>query len=260
LALTATSSVVGVSSLATCKISSHHDYFVIRTVFLARLKNRATIERHERLFDQYQYKLWNSRASYFDYYDRARELSEMEPRTAAGAGALFLYVVSHETFKYEEWTVPALTNATRAAKNTNHADAELFDLMERLLQATRNAKPLGEAQEEADKLDCDERRVDALVKLVMEKCPDPLKVWEQRKAAARELFDARDATWAAALDVCQDLRNMVADYRAVTIDGILIKKRSIAAYRHDKVVDVDDSDDTISNSIDLDLRRLAVHS
>jgi hypothetical protein len=92
--------------------------------------------------------------------------------------------------------------------------------------------------------------------------PDLLKAWQAQEATAKLfcIFDARESAWERACLRQWDLKDAIASYRAVTIDGIIIKKRSIAAYKGDQTVDVDESNDTISYSIDRDLRLLDARS
>jgi hypothetical protein len=125
----------------------------------------AAIAEHRRLDEQYQ--MWctlqeqnydsvtleSAQARVSDAAHKAGwALTKIKPTTAAGAVALFGYVLADVELK-RYWHLPALSNATTAAKQTEHADADLFVLGNKIITAASDAcyaSPRHDKAEEAE--------------------------------------------------------------------------------------------------------------
>lgn len=229
----------------------------------------AAIERHREL-DDVQFEIWcrmqcppdEEKKSIRGEHERASDaahraaavLGTMRPMTAAGAGALFAHAsLALNLHGGYDWVPLALANSASAARETSHADAELFELGEKILRAAEVSKSRCAAFNQAEEALLGWKR----------KNPRPtdlrmLKAWEAIKAKVRLgcRFDEAEAEWSAATDAQRELQMRIASYSASTIDGIQIKRRIVAAYEDDKIIALD-VENEIADSIDRDIARLS---
>jgi hypothetical protein len=151
-------------------------------------------------------------------------LTEIRPTTAAGATALFTYVCADSSLRHrDEWPLPALANAAIGAKQIAHADAELFDLGEKILAAAADAMHSSQHHNEAEEAIGDWRKQNP-----MPKTAKALARWKRRYAAASRAcgFDKADAKWSGDCFKLMKLTEEIGDFAVNTADGIEIKERS----------------------------------
>jgi hypothetical protein len=226
----------------------------------------AAIAEHRRLDDE-QFEMWSdlqdrddddpvSRDKHSRASDAAHKaawaLTEIRPTTAAGATALFTYTCGDVDLKCGEWHLPALANAAIGAKQTAHADAELFDLGEKILVAAADSLLSCPPRNRTERAIIDWRQQNP-----MPKTAKAIARWKRRHAAANRAcgHDKAEARWTADGDRVFELTEEIGDFAVSTADGMEIKKAIIASYENDPTVDLD-FEGKISDSIRRDLKHL----
>jgi len=147
---------------------------------------------------------------------------------------------------------PALANATIGAKQTAHADAELFDLGEKILVTAAEGLHSSALHDVAEKAIGDWKQQNPAPKTAK-----AIARWRKRYAAASRAcgLDKADARWSADCHRISELVEEMRDFVVSTNDGVEIKKAIVASYEDDHVVSLD-IEEMISESIRRDLRHL----
>ena len=164
-------------------------------------------------------------------------LTEIRPTTAVGATALFTYVCADSSLRYrDEWALPAIANAALGAKQTAHADAELFDLGEKILVAAADGLHSSALHNTAEEAVHDWRRQNPVPKTAK-----AIAGWKRRYAAASRAcgFDKADARWSADCSRLMELTEEIGDFAVNTADGVEIKKAIIASYEDSHTIGLD---------------------
>jgi hypothetical protein len=226
----------------------------------------AAIAEHRRLDDE-QYEMWltlqeqnyesvtleSAQARVSDAAHKAAwALTKIKPTTAAGAVALFGYVLADVQLKRGDWHLPALSNAATEAKQTEHADADLFVLGNKIITAARDACYASPRHDKAEAVEFDWRSQN----------PQPddesaFSKWcEQLSAVKLECqYDEATAAWDDACHVIFRLTAEIADYVASSADGVEIKRLIVASYEDSSTVSLDVGE-VITDSIRRDLKHL----
>jgi hypothetical protein len=225
------------------------------------------IAEHRRL-DDAQFEMWSelqerdddapvSRDEHSRASDAAHKaawaLTEIRPTTAAGATVLFTYACADSSLRHrDEWALPALANAAIGAKQAAHADAELFDLGEKILATAADALLSSRLHDDAEEI----------IHAWQQQNPAPktakaLAGWKRRYAAANRAcgFDKADAKWSGHCFKLTRLTEEIGDYAVNTADGVEIKKAIIASYKDSHTVGLD-YEEKITESIRRDLKHL----
>jgi hypothetical protein len=226
----------------------------------------AAIAEHRRLDDK-QYEMWCTLQEQ-DYesvtlesaqervsdaaHKAAWALTKIKPTTAVGAVALFGYVLADVQLKHGDWHLQALSNATAAAKQTEHADADLFDLGNKIITAARDACYASPRHDKAEEAEASWQSQN----------PQPddesaFSKWcEQLSAVKLECqYDEATAAWNDACDAIFRLTAEIADYVAGSADGVEIKRLIVASYQDSSTVSLD-VEDAITDSIRRDLKHV----
>jgi hypothetical protein len=152
----------------------------------------AAIAEHHRL-DDVQFEMWSDLLEECEWNDpvlrdkhsrasnaahkAAWALTEIRPTTAAGVTALFTYTCADSSLRHrDEWALPALANAAIGAKQIAHADAELFDLGEKILTTAADALLSSRLHDDAEEI---------------------IHAWQQQNPGdrTRKLQAVRDPAW-----------------------------------------------------------------
>jgi hypothetical protein len=227
----------------------------------------AAIAEHRRL-DDVQFEMWSdlqdrdddnpvSRDKHSRASDAAHKaawaLTEIRPTTAAGATALFTYACADSSLRLgDEWPLQAIANAAIGAKQTAHADAELFDLGKTILVAAADGLHSSALHDVAEKAIGNWRQQNPAPKTAK-----AIARWRKRYAAASRAcgFDKADARWTADCRRIGELVEEIGDFTVSTADGLEIKHAIIASYVDDRTVCLD-IEEKISDSMQRDLKHL----
>ena len=180
-------------------------------------------------------------------------LTKIRPTTAPGATALFTYTCTDSSLKHrDEWALPALANAVIGAKQIAHADAELFDLGEKILTTAADALLSSRLHDDAE----------TIIHAWRQQNPAPktakaLARWKRRYTAANRAcgYDKADAKWSGHCFELMKLTEEIGDYAVNTADGIEIKEAIIASYKDSHTIGLD-FEEKITESIRRDLKHL----